>query len=149
MYTKKYCQSTIRYIAALDALQSSRDHKRVALYSFCSLCKKAYINLQMSSVRSRSRRLSTLRVAWVLTNSQHSGHWHERVSEPQPPVSLRAGRRATETERARDRYAMARKYAGINVKTQEAAIAHRLAFRAGKLPAVLCFFRSVLSTWSL
>ena len=72
-----------------------------------------------------------------------------RESEPEPPVSLRTGQRATETERARGRYAMARKYAGINVKTQEAAITHRHTFQARKLPAVLCFFRSVLSTWSL
>ena len=40
----------------------------------------------------------------------------DRDSEPEPPVSI--GQRA-QPERARDRYAMARKYAGINVKTQE------------------------------
>ena len=56
---------------------------------------------------------------------------------------------------ALDRYAMARKYAGINVKTQEAAaaITHRHTFRAQSrktsCAVVLCFFRSVLSTWSL
>ena len=33
----------------------------------------------------------------------------------------RPARPAAQTERARDRYAMARKYAGINVKTQEAS----------------------------
>lgn len=62
-----------------------------------------------------------------------------RESEPEPPVSLRTGQHATETERARGRYAMARKYAGINVKTQEAAITHRHTFQARKLPAVFLF----------